>query len=156
MAFGQYGIYLAYAICLVAPLYLFWHILSFFHLINLNKPIASPSLNYFPSRHLATTELLQMHPFGEYNVIDPNALQKTALNLKLVGTFVAQPEIHSNAVISSGNDNQQKLYREGDVLYGDIKIHKILPDKVVLDNQGHLEVLLLPKSTLDFGPPQKP
>lgn len=67
---------------------------------------------------------------------------KVKLNAKLHG-IVAYKSQKSFALISN-NNSKQKVYAEGDTLQGGVTISGIFPDKVVVDNNGTEEELLLP------------
>lgn len=153
-AFSPQGKYIAYGLQILCVLFIFINILSFFHetQMNSNTPVVNLSSTH---PHLNLTQLPRYHLLGEYTIIDPNALPVTALDLKLIGTFVTEPQLQSSAIISSASGGQ-KLYRQGDIIFGNIKIKKILNDRIILEHQDQLELLLLPQSTLEFGKPLSP
>lgn len=66
----------------------------------------------------------------------------TKLNLKLHG-IVAYKSKEGYALISSGG-GQQKVYSKGEAIQEGVTVSDILPDKVVLNNRGQTEDLLLP------------
>jgi len=68
----------------------------------------------------------------------------TKLNLKLHG-IVAYQSKKGFALISKDNGSQ-KVFGKGETIQKGVTVSKILPDKVVLDNKGHIEELLLPKN----------
>ncbi|MEE9309996.1 MAG: type II secretion system protein GspC [Cocleimonas sp.] len=67
----------------------------------------------------------------------------TKLNLKLHGIVSYKSTKSGFALISSGS-GRQKVYGEGDELQTGVTVSNIFSDKVVLDNNGKSEDLLLP------------
>ena len=49
-----------------------------------------------------------------------------------------------------------KIYEIGDTLPYGVKVYDITDDTVILENDGHLEKLPLPRSSLEFKPPYDP
>jgi general secretion pathway protein C len=97
--------------------------------------------------------IADQHIFGAVKknavVIDskPRQLAKvvvapTKLKLKLHG-IVAYKSKPGYALISS-NNGPQKVYGRGEPIQEGVTVSKILPDKVMLDNRGKTEELLLP------------
>jgi general secretion pathway protein C len=70
----------------------------------------------------------------------PPPAQKSAANLKLVGTVVGSPE-RTYAVIEDLSTKRQELYRIGD-LVKEAKVLEVTRNRVVLDNRGRREELL--------------
>lgn len=68
---------------------------------------------------------------------------KTKLNLELSGVLMSSDPSKSSAIIANGND--QDIYQIGDVVPGgnNVKLAKVLPDKVILNNSGKFESLWL-------------
>ena len=79
---------------------------------------------------------------GELDGIENNA-RETRLNLKLQGIVSSSEAEQARAIIESRN--QQEQYAVGDELPAGrgVKLAKILRDRVVIDNQGTYELLLL-------------
>lgn len=75
---------------------------------------------------------------------------KTRLNLKLAGVLMSNDPKYSTAVIASGSD--QKVYKVDEKVSGgnNVKLAKVLPDRVILDNNGRFEALWL-YSEVDFS-----
>ena len=97
--------------------------------------------------------IANQHLFGQVKkvVAPPKATPKVAqvktvapvkLNLKLHG-IVAYKSKDGFALISS-NNGRQKVYAKGDELEKGVIVQQILPEKVVLNNNGQVEELLLP------------
>ena len=70
------------------------------------------------------------------------AVVATKLNLKLHG-IVAYKSKQGFALISS-NNGPQKVYGKGETIEEGVTVTNILPEKVMLDNRGQIEELLLP------------
>ncbi|WP_096085588.1 type II secretion system protein GspC [Agaribacterium haliotis] len=68
---------------------------------------------------------------------------KTKLNLKLVGVFASSNAQLSSAIIAQGA--KQKIYQLGDKLPAgnNVKLAKVMNDRVILDNNGNYEALWL-------------
>ncbi|MGM0786348.1 MAG: type II secretion system protein GspC, partial [Thermodesulfobacteriota bacterium] len=76
---------------------------------------------------------------GEIRAADLEDLEKTKLELRLLGT-ISGADGNSYAVIENKSDNEQQLYRRGDTIE-DARIKMILRKKVVLDVNGKDEIL---------------
>lgn len=76
-------------------------------------------------------------------------VEKTQLNLKLVGVFANSEQASSKAVIASGSD--QKIYQVDEKLPAgnNVTLAKVLHDRVILSNNGNYEALWL-YSEADF------
>ncbi|NNC77069.1 MAG: type II secretion system protein GspC [Woeseiaceae bacterium] len=93
------------------------------------------------------------HLFGEANVVDtpqePVAqpvedLAETDLSLTLKGTIAAADEQQSIAIIADSR-NEEKIYSVGNTVTSGTTLHAVYLDRVVLNRNGALEVLKLPK-----------
>ncbi len=73
---------------------------------------------------------------------------KTKLDLKLLGIIYDSNPAASYVIIKSGN-NEQKLFRVGDKITENAKIHDISQTKVTLDRNGKFESLDLKKHNDD-------
>lgn len=84
-----------------------------------------------------------------------NSAKETRLNLKLQGIVASRDQASARAIIE--NQRKQKQYAVGDKLpvSGKVTVAKILNDRIVLDNGGKYELLMLfDKSTLAAKPLQ--
>ena len=77
----------------------------------------------------------------------PIVAPETNLRLKLVGVFASDDPERAYAIISESN--QDKAYKLGSSIKGNIILHAVYPDKVILKRNGRLETLRLEKSKLD-------
>jgi type II secretory pathway component PulC len=91
------------------------------------------------------------HIFGQ-NLVDSGNMPITNLQLRVTGIVKVETEDAksvSKAYISiSGQPG--KIYQAGDSLPYGVKVYDITPDTVILENDGHLEKLPLPRERLQF------
>ncbi len=78
-------------------------------------------------------------------VENKSTVAPTKLNLKLHGIVSYKNSENGYALISS-SDGAQKVYGKGDELQKGVTVSDIFSDKVVLDNRGKTEDLLLPRN----------
>lgn len=98
-------------------------------------------------------EIRNMHLFGKFEIkkAEPVPVQQvveppkpTRLNLKLRGIFASANKDLARAIIADAK-NAEDSYKVGDTLPGGVTLHEIQTDKVILDNRGKMEILLLPE-----------
>ena len=98
-------------------------------------------------------DIRNMHLFGKFEikkeappapVLSKEPPKPTRLNLKLKGIFASTIKDNARAIIADAK-NSEDSYKVGDDLPGGAKLHQILTDKVILENRGKLETLLLPE-----------
>ncbi len=91
---------------------------------------------------VAIERLAGMHLFGQpvANAEPTENLQETRLSLVLAGVFVADEDAASKAVISQKN-GRARLYKVGERLPGNVRLHKVYRDRVVLSRGGVQELL---------------
>ncbi len=78
----------------------------------------------------------------------------TNLQLRVTGIVKVDTEqygVFSKAYISIAGQ-PSKIYQIGDSLPYGVKVYDITPDAVILENEGHLEKLPLPREPLKFKP----
>ncbi len=104
------------------------------------------------------------HLFGEVVVkkapivqaptkVEKPKVAPTKLNLKLHGIVSYQNNSKKGYALISSSGKAQKVYGEGDELQKGVTVRDIFPDKVVLDNHGKTEDLILPiKNTKSSSP----
>ena len=114
---------------------------------NLLPPPVSPSV---ANRPLDPRELLKLALFGKPEVkpvepVKPASTEpapRTKLNLTLTGVLASSLPERSIAIVLNGGDEQG--YSEGDVVNGtQAIINSIQKDRIILDNQGQEETLML-------------
>jgi general secretion pathway protein C len=84
-----------------------------------------------------------------------NSAKETRLNLKLQGIVASTDQSLARVIIE--NKRKQKQYAVGDKVpvSGNVTVAKILKDRIVLDNSGNYELLMLfDKSALTAAPSQ--
>lgn len=89
-------------------------------------------------------EIAAAHLFGVF-VADPSTQDPklTAANLVLAGTIATEDSSHGAAIIT-GDDSRSKVYMVGQTVGGAL-LHAVYLDHVLLDRNGALETLALPK-----------
>jgi general secretion pathway protein C len=73
---------------------------------------------------------------------------ETQLNLQLRGAIAADDAQYAHAIIADGNGNE-KVYFLKDTLPGGATVHRVQPDRVILNRGGVLEALMLPRDAAD-------
>ncbi len=82
---------------------------------------------------------------------DENLTDTGLTNLALKGTVASRIPEFSVAVISDGN-NEEKVYAINDPIGSNAKLHAVYADRVVLNENGVLTNLKLPKEFTDGVP----
>ncbi len=96
-------------------------------------------------KNLATT-IADHHLFGKSVVSVP------ITNLQLRVTGILKEENDSSKASISTSGQPDKLYQVGDELPDGVKVYAITNHAVILENEGHLEKLPLPREQLQFKP----
>jgi len=130
------------AILILLSLWDFW--LSFSTL----KP--TPSISRDITAIKPIVNIAELHLFGRYDV-GLSDLPETNLQLKLQGTLVNQQNKNFSIAIISSAKKPAKVYKIGQSIPGDAIIKEILKDEVIIDNNGTLESLRLPKLKLKLS-----
>ncbi len=74
------------------------------------------------------------------------ALPETKLKLTLTGIMAGAKDEFAGALIE-GPDRQTELYKIGDTLPGNATLHKIYPERIVVERTGRLENLYFPATS---------
>jgi general secretion pathway protein C len=100
---------------------------------------------------------LSMPFFGDYvpKNINESDVKRSMLNLTIVGILLAAQEEESKVMIRTANGRDQ-TFKVGDMLPGGVTIKRITADGVLVNRNGELESLTLPKNELIFEAPAKP
>ena len=77
------------------------------------------------------------------------------LNVNLVGVLLGNTMDESQVIIQSANGEEQ-TYKIDDMIPGDAVIKKIMANGVLVERNGTLESLSLPKNDLTFEAVAKP
>lgn len=108
-----------------------------------NTPAAAELVASIPSEHL----------FGK-SFDEGGDMPISNLQLKVTGIMKFtddQGNDQSKATISIAGE-ASKIYQKGDTLPYGVKVYNITDEAVVLENDGHLEKLPLPRESLQFKP----
>lgn len=107
-----------------------------------------------------TTQLIHnlpnAHLFGQA-FMRTDGMPITNLQLRLTGIVKVNNEqgVEVSKAYISISGQTAKIYEVGDTLPYGVKVYSITQDSVVLDNDGHLEKLPLPREKLQFKPIEK-
>ncbi len=118
-----------------------------------NKPMVSNKPSMPHAKKEKTPKALKVHLFGEYIPDDVGAsgVKRSALNISVVGILFDADEKQSHVMLEL-SEHQVKVFGVGDTLPGGAVIKRITPEGVLLQHQGVLESLSLPKNELRFSP----
>lgn len=89
-------------------------------------------------------------------VVNTNAADAPQTNIPLVLTgIIAAADPQNGLAILGENATSAKVFAVGDIVPGGVKLHSVLSDKVILDRNGTLESLALPRQSqgMAMGPP---
>lgn len=116
------------------------------------KPNLEPIIQKDPMIALANSTL-----FGVYVPEDVNEqnIKKSMLDVTLVGILLSNKKNNSQVIIRSSS-GIEKNYKIGDSIPGEAIIKRITADGVLVEHEGHIESIRLPKHDLIFEPVQKP
>ena len=117
-----------------------------------------------PARHVNAALIANNHLFGNA-AAQPKAqgdaanAQPTTIPLMLTGVIAADRPENGLAILGE-NANNTKLIAVGQPVPGGAKLHSVYADKVILDRNGTLESLMLPRQGQGLGmnpaPPPPP
>ncbi len=120
--------------------------------------VAAPPIAAAPQGETVdVAAITSAHLFGEVPVEsrpqgDASTAQQTSLPLVLVGIIAADDPKDGLAILGE-NAAGAKVYAVGDNVPGGAKLHQVLTDKVILDRNGVLESLMLPRALQPGGAP---
>lgn len=150
-----------------------WIIISFISLFSLliifeyatlffqpaNKPalpVADNTLQIKTNQD-SSDYILNAPLFGVYvpgNLNEDN-VKKSGLNVTIVGILLGDKVEESQVIILSDN-GEEKPYKVSDKIPGGAKIERIMAWGILVERNGTLESLSLPKNDLTFEPVPKP
>jgi general secretion pathway protein C len=85
-------------------------------------------------------------------VVNSNAAEAAPTNIPLVLTgVIAASDPRNGLAILGENAASAKVYAVGDIVPGGVKLHSVFSDKVILDRNGNLESLALPRQSTGVG-----
>jgi general secretion pathway protein C len=88
---------------------------------------------------------------GASGVTDPNALPQTQMSLVLAGTMALDDPQAGFAIVGETAMNA-KFYRVGAIINGGPRLHSVYADRVIIDRNGSLETLVLPRGVPGGAP----
>lgn len=99
--------------------------------------------------------IAEAHLFGIAGVssgpADPNSLPQTQMNLVLAGTMALEDPEAGYAIVGE-NPANAKFYRVGSMINGGARLHSVYPDRVIIERNGTLETLVLPRGAPSVAP----
>ena len=93
--------------------------------------------------------------FGVYMSDDLNNIKESMLNVSLVGILYADKIEQSQVIIRSAS-GEENTYQIGDLIPGNALLKRITATGVLVEHNGAIESLTLPKSDLTFEPAAQP
>lgn len=130
---------------------LFYPVIDTRQPVDTGKPL-SPSMKQDSFNYILNSSL-----FGVYvsNDLNGDNVKKSMLNVTLVGIMLGNTVEESQVIIRSAN-GEEKNYKVDDKLPGGALIKRIMAHGVLVERDGALESLSLPKNDLTFEPVAKP
>jgi general secretion pathway protein C len=111
-----------------------------------HKSVTPVTVSAQPARPLDLTALANAHLFGAAPAPKQDAANAPASNIPLVLTGTIAGNDPQNGLAILGQTAQStKVYAVGDNLPGGPKLHSVYSDRVVIDRNGQLESLALPR-----------
>jgi general secretion pathway protein C len=109
---------------------------------------AIPRVSVNPAVQLAT--IVNAHLFGSGVVASGSDAPATSMPLILAGV-IADPDPAKGVAIIGENAAAGKLYAVGAAIPGGVHLHAVYADRVLLERNGGLETLMLPRTPLTAG-----
>jgi general secretion pathway protein C len=130
--------------------FFFFHPASVAEAVSEKKPLQN-------QQHSAKRGPLHTSLFGIYvtSNLDESKVKQSMLNVTLVGVLLADKIEDSQVIIRSAN-GQEKTYKVNDIIPGGAIIKRIVASGVLVEHNGALERLSLPRNKLNFEPIAKP
>lgn len=121
-------------------------------------PAAAPARAGDTAASFDVSSIVAAHLFGE-QLAEPlvpvappvEEIDDTDLKLTLRGTIAANEDRLAMAIIADDRGDE-RVYAIGDPIVGGRELHSVLPDRAILNNNGELEALRLPRDA-DSSPP---
>jgi general secretion pathway protein C len=144
-------------ISLFSLLIIFEYLTLFFPLTQ--TAVLSDSNKNFPTKTKSDSSdyILNSSLFGVYvpNDLNEDNVKKSMLNVTLVGILLGDKTEDSQVIIRSAG-GEENTYKIGDKIPGGAVIKRIMAGGVLVERNGALESLSLPKNDLTFEPVAKP
>jgi general secretion pathway protein C len=113
-------------------------------------PVGAGNANAAPPLRLDS--IVNAHLFGEARGAVSSDAPQTSAALVLAGVL-AVPDPQKGMAIIGPSAGAAKLYAVGGAVPGGVRLHAVYPDRVLLDRNGVLESLLLPKKLSGIAAP---
>ena len=147
-------------ICIISlfSLLIIFEYSTFFFPLN-QPPVEPSSESTLPNKakEESFANILNSSLFGEYvpeNLNEDN-VKKSGLNVALVGILLGDKPEDSQVILRSV-DGEEKTYKVTDKIPGEAVIKRIMAGGILVERNGTLESLSLPKNDLIFEPVAKP
>lgn len=124
-------------------------ITSIFWLFLPPKHVDAMALHWQIGKAKPVADIAAWHLLGDYQP-PLSAIPTSESSLQLMGIMKAEPVEQSQVIISV--NQEEKVYQLGQTLPNGAVLKQILDDAVIIEQQGHLERLALPKAELEFKP----
>src|SRR5271170_5724841 len=117
--------------------------------VNSPQPILRAPAVHAQAAGLNIQSVISAHLFGIPAVSsasqDPANAPQSSANLVLAGTIATQDPKHGVAIVGDGGPS--KVYSVGDRI-GGASLHSVYMDRIILDRDGTLETVMLPRQLL--------
>lgn len=125
--------------------------------INIPPVAESKGLTLPQGNQNASNYLLNSALFGVYvsNDLNDDNIKKSRLNVTVVGILLGDKAELSQVIIRAAN-GEEKSYKIDDTIPGGALVKRIMEGGVLVERDGSLESLSLPKNELMFEPAAKP
>lgn len=120
-----------------------------------SAPLTAPVINRSAAPPLRPESIVNAHLFGEAQGATASDAPQTSASLVLAGVL-AVPDPQKGMAIIGPTAGAAKLYPVGGSVPGGVQLHAVYPDRVLLDRNGVLESLLLPKKLTAAAPASRP
>jgi general secretion pathway protein C len=110
-------------------------------------PVAAPVARHSINPQLRLANIINAHLFGSAAVTTGPDAPPTTMALILAGVIAEKDPAHGEAIIGP-NAAAAKLYDVGAVISGGARLHAVYADRVLLERNGGLETLMLPRTPL--------
>ena len=143
-----FGLLLIIALSLISlRAYLFW---QNYQTINKPAPVLASTAPAQETSKRPVSELVSLHLFGRPLAVIETApepvenLPETRLRLTLRGISAGTGDNPGGALVE-GENRKTDFYRVGTKLPGNVKLHAVYADRIILDRKGKLENLSFPE-----------
>ena len=114
----------------------------------------APQVVAHGARGTNVASIISAHLFGTAPVaaVDPSNAPQTRVALVLTGIIAGKDPSTGFAIVGE-TANSAKVHAVGDRLPGGVKLHSVESDRVLLERDGSLESLMLPRQVAANAPP---